>query len=174
MPESAKWFAVRIRSRCEKSAANYLAAKGLEICSAVVPQRRAWSDRIKVVDIPLFPGYIFARFSPRRRVEVLKVPGAVSIVGFGSRDCPIEDSEIDALQKLLRSGSDLQRVPFLSVGAKVRVRIGAFRDATGVLQQFKTGHRLVVSVTLLQRSVAVEIDEAMVEPLPLSSLRGAA
>lgn len=152
----------------------YLEAKGFKICSAVTPQRRVWSDRIRLVDMPLFPGYIFACFAQASRVEVLKVPGAVGIVGFGSTDCPVEDEEMIALQTLLESGADLQRVPFMSIGGRVRVRNGIFRDATGVLLQFKSGHRLVVSVSILQRSVAVEIDEAMVETLPSLSVRGAA
>ncbi|MEP7354362.1 MAG: transcription termination/antitermination NusG family protein [Acidobacteriota bacterium] len=173
MADSAQWYAIRVRSRSEKSVAAYLESHGLEVCSAVCRQRRAWSDRIQVVELPLFPGYIFARFGQLRRREILTAPGAAGIVGFGATDCPVDDREIASLQTMLKSGVELQRVPFLAVGARIRVRSGPFREAVGVLEQFKAGHRLVVSVSLLQRSVAVEMDEAMVEPVSAAARSGA-
>jgi transcription antitermination factor NusG len=159
------WYAVRVRSRCEKSVAHYLQAQEFEACSAVAPQRRLWSDRVQTVELPLFSGYIFVRFDPVDRAKVLRAPGVVSIVGFGS-DYPVDETEMNALLTLLASGEEVQRTPFMAPGTVVRVLSGAFKGAVGALLQVKTGHRLVVGVSLLQRSVSVEIDEAMVEPMP--------
>jgi transcription antitermination factor NusG len=164
MTDNYRWFALRVRSRCEKFTATDLANRGYEVCSACAPQRRVWADRIRTVEMPAFPGYIFARFEASVGPEVLKVPGVVSIVGFGNRYCPVEDSEIEALQIVLRSGVEVEQELMLP-GTKVRVCYGALRDLEGVLVEVKNRHRLVVSVGLLNRAVAVEVDSALVEAI---------
>src|SRR6266853_1113341 len=103
MNDNFKWFALRVRSRCEKLAARDLANKGYEVYPASAPQRRVWVDRIRTVEMPMFPGYIFARFDPSHGSKVLTAAGIVSIVGFGTRYCPVEDAEIEALRIVSRS-----------------------------------------------------------------------
>ena len=160
-----QWFAIRVKSRSEKAAANSLAAYGIEVFAAAAPQRRVWVDRVRVVEMPLFPGYIFGRFDLSQRRTVEDTAGVASIVRIGNESCPVEDAEIAALRKLIASGTDIHRSPFLEVGAPVRVKHGPLTDTLGTLVQMKNQFRLVISVMILQRAVSVEIDEAMVEPV---------
>ena len=165
MNNDLKWFALRVRSRFEKLAARDLTNRGYEVFPASAPQRRVWVDRIRTVETPMFPGYTFARFAPSHGPQVLNAVGIVSIVGFGTRYCSVEDAEIEALRIVLRSGVEVLRQPMVPLGTQVRVRCGPLRGLEGVLVQVKNQHRLVVSVKLLHRSVAVEIDDYMIEPL---------
>jgi transcription antitermination factor NusG len=177
MNQNLKWFAVRVRSRCEKLTSTDLANRGYEVCSACAPQRRVWADRVRTVEMPMFPGYIFARFDPSRALEVLTAAGVVSIVGFGVRYCPVNEIEIEALRVVMRSGVEVLRELLVQPGAQVRVSNGPLRGLEGVLMQVKNQHRLVVSVSLLQRSVSVEIDDLMIEamsPRPASKSGAAA
>jgi transcription antitermination factor NusG len=160
-----QWFAVRVKSRSEKLAATALGLKGVPVFAAVAPQRRVWADRIRVVEMPLFPGYVFARFDLGAKRVVEDAPGVASIVSFGGECCPVESSEIESIQKLIASGMDVHTAPFLRVGVPVRVKHGPLSGAEGTLAQVRAGYRLVVSVSLLQRSVAVEIDQSYVEIL---------
>lgn len=161
----SRWYAVRVRSRCEKIAACGLESRGVEVLPAIAPQRRVWVDRVRIVEMPLFPGYIFARFTASRRVEVERTAGIASIVRFGDECCPLIDTEIDALRRMIGSGLEIGRAPFLQVGRQVAVKHGPLAGIRGMVLEVKNRYRLVVSVTLLQRSVAVEIDESMLEPL---------
>jgi transcription antitermination factor NusG len=176
MDNDVKWFALRVRSRFEKAVAVDLAARGYEVCAACAPQRRVWADRVRTADMPMFPGYIFARFNPAQGPLVLRASGVVSIVGFGHQYCQVEEAEIDSIRILMTSGIQVQRESEFRPGAQVRVLCGSLRGLEGTLEQVKNKHRLVVTVTLLQRSVAVEIDEAIVDFLPgqLSSTKNAA
>lgn len=158
------WFALRVKPRHEKIAALALHGKGLEEFLPLCKARRRWSDRIKELDAPLFPGYVFCRFNPYERLPVLTTPGVSSIVGMGKIPAPIEDSEIAALHSIVNSGLMAQPWPFLKAGQYVRIDAGPLCGLEGILLEIKSSHRLVVSVTLLQRSVSVEIDRLWVSP----------
>jgi transcription antitermination factor NusG len=173
MNDNLKWFALRVRSRCEKLAAKDLTNRGYEVYPASAPQRRVWVDRIRTVEMPMFPGYIFARFNPSQGSKVLTAAGIVSIVGFGTRYCPVEDAEIEALRIVSRSGVEVMPERQVHLGSRVRIRYGPLRGLEGVLMQVKKLHRLVVSVGLLNRSIAVEIDNLMIEPVSLQPGRRA-
>ena len=161
-----RWYALLVRSRCEKLAASGLAARGFEVFPAMVPQRRVWTDRVRTVDLPLFPGYIFARFNAdTHQIQITRVAGVASVVRCGIRACPIDDAEIAGIQAILRSGHQIFGSPYFQVGARVRVVSGLLAGTYGILQKLKNRDRLILSITLLQRSVAVEIDEALVESL---------
>jgi transcription antitermination factor NusG len=127
--------------------------------------RRRWADRIKTLDLPLFSGYLFVKLDLERRAAALTIPGVLHLVGAGSVPSPIDDREIAALQALVESQLAVQPWPFLAVGERVRVQEGPLRNVEGIVTEVKGGHRLVVSVTLLQRSVAVEIDRTSVTPV---------
>jgi transcription antitermination factor NusG len=113
----------------------------------------------------MFPGYIFARFDPSHGSKVLTAAGIVSIVGFGTRYCPVEDAEIEALRIVSRSGVEVMEELQVPLGTQVRIRYGPLQGLEGVLLQVKKQHRLVVSVGLLNRSIAVDIDNLMIEPV---------
>src|SRR4051794_21755641 len=103
MPEIYRWFAIRVRSRSEKLTAAALESRGVEVCAALSRQRRIWSDRETFVELPLFPGYVFARIDANRRQNVVSATGVVSIVGFGGQLSPVEDSEMEAIQAIVRA-----------------------------------------------------------------------
>ncbi|MFZ3215853.1 MAG: UpxY family transcription antiterminator [Candidatus Acidiferrales bacterium] len=163
------WFALQVRSRCEAGVANQLHGQGYEKFLPLYRLRKRWSDRIKEVDAPLFPGYLFCRFDPHDRLPILKTPGVMQIVSFNNGPSPVDESEVRALQTLVAAGVPHQPWPFLAAGDRVRIESGPLLGVEGILTEVKRGHRLVLSVTLLQRSVAVEIDSAFVQPLGSSS-----
>lgn len=107
---------------------------------------------------------MFCRFDPLDRLPILSTPGVVSIVGIGKFPRPVEDHEIEQVQAILASGVSAQPWPFLAIGQRVRISGGSLTGLEGFLVNFKNSYRLVVSVTLLQRSVAVEIDRDCIQP----------
>jgi transcription antitermination factor NusG len=152
-----RWFALRVRPRTEKLVAEVLRGKGCEQFLPLCRQKRQWSDRVAEVDLPLFPGYVFSRFDPTERQPIVTIPAVIQVVGFGKVPHPVDDAEIDALQALVRSQLDLEPWPFTHVGQKVRITCGPLAGAEGMLEAIKSRNRLIVTVSLLQRSVAVEI-----------------
>jgi transcription antitermination factor NusG len=145
------WFAIQVKPKHERTAAKVIRQKGFQELVPTYWCRRKWSDREKDIEFPLFPGYVFCRFDPEIRVPILSTPGVRRVVGG------VEAHEITALQRLVNSGQDPQPWPYLNSGAKVRVKAGPLTGVEGIMVSAK-GVRLVISVTLLQRSVAVELD----------------
>jgi transcription antitermination factor NusG len=159
------WFALHVRSRSEDIVATFLRGYGYEWFLPTYKCRRQWSDRIKQMEVPLFPGYLFCRFNPQDRLPILKTPGMIAIVGIANRPIAVDESEITALRALVNSRLPRQPWPYLQVGQRVRIEHGALCGFEGILLNVKGAHRLVLSVTLLQRSVAAEIDSAWVTPI---------
>ena len=169
------WFAVHTRPRWEKFVGMSLEGKGFEAFLPAYTCRRRWSDRIKELELPLFPGYLFCRMSiAERRLPVLTTPGVRHIVGIGGAPVPVPDDEIDAVRAIVASGLAAQPWPFIRVGDRVRLQGGSLDGVEGILVATKKHHRLVVSVELLSRSVAVEVDQAWVEAVGPVRQRGAA
>lgn len=163
------WFAIQVRTRTETTVTSLLQNKGCECFLPLGKSRRRWSDRIKVLEVPLFPGYLFCRFDVHNRLPILKTPGVLQIVGAGKLPIPVDDAEIAAIQCLGRSGLTAHQWPFLQVGQVARIEHGPLYGLTGIIVDIKSELRLVLSVTLLQRSVAVEVDRSWLsEPHGLS------
>ena len=158
------WFALQVRTRHETAIASFLQAKGYEQFLPLYNVKKRWSDRVKVIESPLFPGYLFCRLDPQYRLPVLKTPGVIQIVGYNRIPAPIEEAEIQGIQTLVASGLPTQPWPFLAAGDPVQIESGSLRGLKGIVVKLKENSRLVVSVTLLRRSVAVEIDSALVQP----------
>jgi transcription antitermination factor NusG len=130
---------------------------------------------MKEVELPLFSGYLFCRFDINKRLPILITPGVMHVVGIGKTPQPVEEDEIAALQSLVFSGLQAEPRSYLNIGERVRIEIGPLSGVEGVLVALKGSSRLVLSVSLLQRSVSVEIDESWVVPVdPLRALRGSA
>ena len=161
---SLPWFALQVRTQHERAVSDLLQVKGYEWFLPFYKCRKRWSDRIKEVDAPLFPGYLFCRFDVQERLPILKTPGVIQIVGYNRRPVSIDESEIHAIQTLVSAGIPNQPWPYLHAGDRVQIESGALRGVSGILTDFKGKHRLIVSITLLQRAVAVEIDAALVTP----------
>lgn len=164
---SYAWYAVRVRSQHEDMVARHLRVRGLESFLPLYKQQHRWSDRFKELELPLFPGYVFCQFDPKNRLPVLTVPGVVHVVGAGKNPVPIDEAEITAIQAAVKAGLPRQPWPFLEVGQSVRIDYGPLCGIEGILLGFKGRRRLVLSITLLQRSVAVEMNEEWIRPLSL-------
>ncbi len=156
------WFALQVRTRQEASVSQQLNGQGYERFLPLYKLRKRWSDRIKEVNAPLFPGYLFCRFNPQDRLPILKTPGVIQIVGFNNGPAAVDEAEIRSIQTLVTAGVPHQPWPFLAAGDRVRIESGPLLGLEGILIDVKRSHRLVLSVTLLQRSVAVEIDSALI------------
>ena len=159
------WFALRVKSRSEKLVASIARNKGFEEFLPLYQSRRRWSDRFKSVEVPLFPGYVFCRLNPEFRLPLLTIPGVMSFVGIGKIPVSIDEAEIDAIRTAIGAGLAAEPYPFLEVGQQVRVAEGPLAGLEGLLVEVRKQQRLVVSVSLLKRSVAVEIDRHWVRPL---------
>jgi len=161
-PSRVSWYALQVRGRQEFNISENLGSNGYEWFLPLYKCSKRWSDRIKQVDSPLFPGYVFCRFNPLDRLPILKIPGVIQIVGFNRQLVAVDEEEIHAIQALVASGIPNHPCPYLEVGDKVRIESGPLRGLEGLLIEFQGNHQLVLSVSLLQRSVAVKIDSASV------------
>ena len=159
------WYAVNVRARSESMVAANLRYKGYEPFVPTYRTSRRWSDRIKVVDLPLFPGYLFCRFDVRTRLPILITPGVNFIVGVAKVPEPIADAEVEAIRTVVQSGLIYEPHAYLNVGQRVRVEYGSLSGLTGLVTEVRNRSRLIISVNLLMRSVSVEIDRTWVEPI---------
>jgi transcription antitermination factor NusG len=160
-----EWFAVRVRTRAECTVSEFLTGRGIETLCPTYPDRRRYSDRIKTVEAALFPGYLFCNIDRIDRLPVLKAPGVDYIVGFGREPYPVDLAEIQAVQAVMRSGLLARPHPFLKVGQRVRVESGPLINLEGILLATKGENRLVLSISMLQRSISAELDSAIVRPI---------
>jgi transcription termination/antitermination protein NusG len=170
--EQAAWFALRVRTRFERTVLLSLQQRGYEAYLPIQNHVRHWSDRDKIVGSPLFPGYVFARFDVGRRLPILTIPGMNYIAGIGKTPVPIPDREIDSLKTVLRSGRPAGTCPYLRTGQSVRIVEGPFAGMEGILLDVRNQRKLVVSIELLLRSVAVEIFEDAIESVHTPSYLG--
>jgi len=162
---SERWFAIRVKSRYEKLVASMARNKGFEEFLPLYQCRRRWSDRMKIVELPLFPGYVFCHVDPQNRLPLLTIPGVVHFVGMGRTPVPLEDAEVAAIQAAVRSGLSTEPWPFLEAGQHVRLEEGPLAGVEGIFVGTSKQDRLVVSVTLLKRSVAVSIERHWAMPV---------
>lgn len=154
---AAPWHAIRVRPRWERVVASALRDKQIEEFLPVYRKRSHWSDRVKEMELPLFPGYVFCRADLSGRPTLVTTPGVIGILRFGGTPALVSDSEIQALKAVLRSGVPASPWPYLAVGQTVRIGCGALAGIEGILLQTKNDCRVVLSVEVLCRSVAVEV-----------------
>jgi len=152
------WFALKVRSNFEKTSTSILRENGYEEFAPSYPSRRYWSDRVKLIYQPAFPGYVFWRFNPNHWLPVLQTAGVVEIIRFGGKLVPIDDRELASLRILINSSLPLFPRSFLQVGRRVLIKRGPLAGAEGILEEIRKGFRIVVSISMLQRSVTAEID----------------
>jgi transcriptional antiterminator NusG len=165
-PSEPQWYAVRTRSRHEKKVREQLAGRqGVEIFLPLWEHRSRWKDRVKRVEVPLFPGYCFACFCYPDRLQVLRTFGVVDLVGARGHPEAVPDAEIDAIHALVGSRLTYEPFPFLGEGMEVEVIRGPLMGVRGRLLRRDRDLRVVLSVALIRRSVSVEIDAANVTPV---------
>jgi transcription antitermination factor NusG len=166
--ENPVWYAVRVRPRAEKLVAAALRGKQYEEFLPLYQKRSRWSDRVKLIDCPLFPGYVFCRGDMSGRPPLVTTPSVIGILSFGGRPALIFQEEIEAIKAVLRSGLNSEPWPYLREGDRVRIIHGSLAGVEGVLVRAKTDWRVVLSVDVLCRSIAVEIDRAWAAPVTSS------
>lgn len=169
------WYALQVKARRERFTASLLVGKGYETLLPTYRSERLWSGQQKEVSAPLFPGYVFCRFDALKRLPILVTPGVMAVVGRGRVPIAVEDSEISAIQTMVSSGLPVEPWPYLEVGQRVRIEDAALSGLEGILIGFKGSRRIIVSISLLRRSVSLEIERARVSPLqsPAAAPEGA-
>ena len=156
--ENTQWFALVVKPRFDKAVAQALESKGYETLVPVYKKHHQYGRRSKHFELPLFPGYVCCRFDVQARLPILTTPGVVRVLGVRNGPIPLSDSEITSLQTAIKSQFPVQPFPFVNAGQRVRINSGALAGVEGIVLGTKGGLRLVLSVTLLQRSVVLEID----------------
>lgn len=147
--------------------------KGYETLLPVYRKYHQYANRSKHFEVPLFPGYVCCRFDVQARLSVVTTPGVIRVLGIGSVPAPLSDIEIHSLQTAIRAHLSVQPFPFMSAGQRVRIRSGVLSGLEGIVLEPKPKLRLVLSITLLQRSIVLEIDRDQVSaegPLDLAEV----
>lgn len=157
------WYALYTRHQHEKKVAEILAGKGFEVFLPLYQAAHRWKDRSKILSLPLFPSYVFIRASLEYMLPIVTTPGFCAFITTGGRAAPIPDVEIDAVRRTIESSARMEPHPFLKCGDRVRVRSGPLEGLEGILVRKKNLLRLVVSIELLMKSAAVEVDAWRVE-----------
>jgi transcription antitermination factor NusG len=158
------WYVLHVRANREKSVALTLRQRGFTEFLPLYAESHHWSDRLKAVQVPLFPGYVFCSFDLKYRLPILSVPWVIGVVGLRGVPQPVLESEIAAVRKAVTSGLQLQPWPFLEVGERLIIQSGPLRHVEGILSEIKGDLKLIISVTLLQRSIALQVERADVRP----------
>jgi transcription antitermination factor NusG len=166
-PEEPFWFAIRTRPRYEKKVTSGLQEKGIETFLPLNSTKHQWSDRRRVVDLPVFPGYVFVRIASSlpSRISVLRTNGVISFVGVRNMGIPIPDCEMEAIQAVREEGVAFNSSPYLTVGQSVRIRGGCLDGIRGVLMAVNGDQSLIISVHVIQRSIAMRIEGYKVEAI---------
>jgi len=160
----SRWYAAYTSPRHEKSVAQQMEGNRIQYFLPLYQSVRRWKDRRKELDLVLFPGYVFVQLDLKDRLRVLQVPGVARFVSFNGHPAPLPDADIESLINGLAEGVRAEPHPYLKVGHRVRVKYGPLAGTQGILVRRKDKFRVVLSIDLIMRSVAVEVDEADVEP----------
>jgi transcription antitermination factor NusG len=152
------WYAIYTRHQHEKTVAQILTSKGFDTFLPLYRSARTWNDRTKMLDLPLFPCYVFLQGGFERRAEIITTPGIHFIVSSGGQPAAIPPCEIDVIRRAVESGSRVEPHPLLECGNRVRVKSGPLAGVEGILVRKKNSYRLVLSVEMLGKAAAVEVD----------------
>ena len=158
-----QWYALYTCARHEKRVAQQIEGRRLSCFLPLYRSVRRWKDRRKELELALFPGYVFVQMSLANKLRVLEVPGVVRLVSFNGQPAALPAEEIEALRNRISGSAKVEPHPYLRAGRKVRVRSGPFQGLEGVIVRRKDRCRLIFSIDLIQRSLAIELDEADLE-----------
>ncbi|HKN73650.1 MAG TPA: UpxY family transcription antiterminator [Candidatus Acidoferrum sp.] len=167
LPLESVWYAVQTYARHEKKVAGELRRKGIESFLPLFPEKHQWSDRERIIDVPLFPQYVFVRIAAEVsvRVEVLRTSGVTSFVGARGLGTAIPENQIAAVQSVLEHRVAASPCSFLDVGKRVRIRSGSLDGVEGILLGLKGDETLVISVELIHKSLTISVNGFRVEPV---------
>ena len=160
-----RWYAAYTRAQHEKQVAIQLGERAVEHYLPLYEAVHEWKDRRKRVTMPLFPGYVFVRIPLQNRLDVLRIPSIVHLVGFNGTPTALGDEEVESLRCALAQGMGAQPHPFLTVGRRVRISAGPLTGHEGILVRSERNLRVVLSIHLIQRSILVQLNSESLEPL---------
>jgi transcription antitermination factor NusG len=158
-----RWYAAYTCANHEKSVSRQLELRSVETFLPLYEKVSRWKDRWVKVQLPLFSGYVFVRMATAEKLRVLEIPSVVRLVGFNGQPTPLPDEEMQKLRNGLNGRNHAEPWPYLQVGRRVRVKSGALQGLNGVLLKKKNSYRFVLSLELIQRSIAVEMDAGEIE-----------
>ena len=161
--DETNWYALCTAPRHEKRVAGQIGRYGVTCFLPLYRSVRRWKDRRKELELVLFPGYVFVRIAPRDRLQVLRLPGAIRLVTQNGQPAALPEDEIESLQSRLAVSGNFEPHPYLRAGRRVRVRRGPMQGLEGIILRTKDCCRVVFSMDLIMRSIAVEVDEPDVE-----------
>jgi transcription antitermination factor NusG len=162
---SQHWYVAYTASHCEKKAAAEILRRGVECFLPLYRSPRRWSDRRVLLDLPLFPGYVFVRLALQDRMQVLQVPHVVRFISFAGSPAVLPDKEIEVIRAAIIGKFSVEPHPFLTVGRRVRVVGGPLTGLEGILLRKKNRFRFVVSIQLIRSAFVVDVDAMDVQPL---------
>jgi transcriptional antiterminator NusG len=165
MENSFPWYAVCVRSQHEKRVADALTSKGYDCLLPSYRERRKWSDRTKVLELPLFPGYVFSRFDIDVRLPILRTPGVLAVAGLGKIPQPLDPHEVEQIRRVAAVGYPAQPWPFLKIGQRVRITAGPLTGVEGFLVQRRGETRVVLSVSVLEKAISVQVESDAIRPI---------
>jgi transcription antitermination factor NusG len=169
---ATEWFAVQVWAGREQFSASQLRLRGCEVLLPSYRERRRWSDRVKAIERALFSGYVFCHMQADSVWKLTRAPGVIRVVGDGQRPLPVPEHDMATIQRLVDAQASAQPCDYLQVGQHVRIEVGPLRGATGRVLTVKNQQRLIVSIPMLQRSVAVEVEASWLStatPYPLEA-----
>jgi transcription antitermination factor NusG len=159
------WYAIHTRSRHEKVVRDQFLAKGITHLLPLHRKRSVWKDRVKIVEVPLFSGYIFGHFALQDKLQILQTIGVVRMVNLNGIPEPVPDEQIEAIRTLMEHHLPYDPHPYLKEGMRVRIKRGPLSGAEGILVEKRKHYRFIISVDLIQKSVAVDVDSVDIEAL---------
>ena len=167
--DAPRWYAVYTYPRHEKAVADQLETKCVETFLPAFASRSRWKDRSVEISRPLFPGYVFTRICLEERTKIVSIPSVVRILSFNGRPAEIPAQEIESIRLCMGGSAKLEYHPVLEVGERVRIRSGAFEGVEGIVVNQEHKCKVVVSISLIQKAVAFEIDSKHLEPVHFAS-----
>ncbi len=160
-----RWYAAYTSANTEKRVAGQLDVRDVEHFLPLYASLRRWKDRSVRLHVPLFPGYVFVRLALRDRLRVLQIPSVVRLVGFNGLPTALPDEEVEILRSGLSQRLRAEPHPFLTVGRRVRIKSGSLQGLEGILLRRKSNLRVVLSIALIHRSIAVDVDSTDLEEI---------
>ena len=160
-----RWYVAYTYPRHEKSVADQLAQRSVETFLPTFIQNSHRSDRRVKVELPLFPGYVFARICVNEKLAVISVPSVIRLLSFKGAPVPVSDDELDVVRSCVGRGGNLVPHRFVAVGERVRVREGVFEGLEGIVVRNNNSCKLVVTIALIHQSVAIEVVADLLEPV---------
>ncbi len=163
-----RWYAIYTRSRYEKKVSMELEERGLEHFLPLVPQLRYWKDRKKIVNMPIFPGYVFVNIKISEKIRVLRANGVVRFIEFNGSPSPIPDAQIEDVRQLLKYPDRVETASYFNCGDSVEITAGPFSGISGKIIHSRGKQRILVGIEIIQQAISVEIDSAWLKHLKLS------